>query len=103
MFGIIIRTTCVLLVAMSFYHACSAREEDGDPSRRIKQAVFNKVEYHFNQQETDSIYALGSEKFKQSLSLQAFQTVMTRQLYLLGQIQSAELKTFEKNTGIYKL
>src|SRR5690606_1325884 len=60
-------------------------------------------EYHFNQQETDSIYVLGGVKFKQSLSLQAFQTVMTQQLYPLGQIQSAELKSFEKGIGTYKL
>src|SRR5690606_10625161 len=101
MFGIMIRTTCVLLISLSLYSSAFAQEED--PSQRINQAVFNKVEYHFNQQETDSIYALGSSKFKQSLSLQAFQTVMTQQLYPLGQIQSAELKTFEKGTGIYKL
>src|SRR5690606_28266813 len=42
-------------------------------------------------------------RFKQSLSLQAFQTVMAQQLYPLGQIQSAELKSFSKGTGIYKL
>jgi len=101
MFGIMIRTACVLLILSSLYIAAFAQEED--PSQRINQAVFNKIEYHFNQQETDSIYALGSSKFKQSLSLQAFQTVMTQQLYPLGQIQSAELKTYEKGTGIYKL
>jgi len=101
MFGIMIRNTCVLLISLSLYATAFAQEED--PSRQINQAVFNKVEYHFNQQETDSIYALGSSKFKQSLSLQAFQTVMTQQLYPLGQIQSAELKTFEKATGTYKL
>ncbi|PPK99715.1 CubicO group peptidase, beta-lactamase class C family [Parapedobacter indicus] len=101
MFGIMIRTTCVLLISLSLCAAVFAQEED--PAQRINQAVFNKVEYHFNQQETDSIYALGSSKFKQSLSLQAFQTVMTQQLYPLGQIQSAELKTYEKGAGIYKL
>lgn len=72
-------------------------------AEQINQAVFNKIEYHFNLQETDSIYALAGPRFKQSLSLQAFQTVMAQQLYPLGQIQSAELKSFDKGTGIYKL
>ncbi|RQP17147.1 MAG: hypothetical protein EAS52_09675, partial [Parapedobacter sp.] len=100
MFGIMIRTLCFLLALLPLYSAFAQEE---DTPRRINQAVFNKIEYHFNQQETDSIYALGSSKFKQSLSLQAFQTVMSQQLYPLGQIQSAELKTFEKGTGTYKL
>lgn len=101
MFGIMIRTTCVLLSSLFLFSSAFAQE--ADTPRRINQAIFNKIEYHFNQQETDSIYALGSAKFKQSLSLQAFQTVMSQQLYPLGQIQSAELKNYEKGTGIYKL
>lgn len=49
------------------------------------------------------MYALAGPRFKQSLSLQAFQTVMSQQLYPLGQIQSAELKSYKNRTGIYKL
>jgi len=85
---------------LPIFSAIAQEEESG---RQINQAVFNKIEYHFNQQETDSIYALAGSKFKQSLSLQAFQTVMTQQLYPLGQIQSAELQSYERRTGIYKL
>jgi len=100
MLRITIRPLGVLVSLLPFF---SAFAQENDASQRINQAVFNKIEYHFNQQETDSIYALGSEKFKKSLSLQAFQTVMTQQLYPLGQIQSAELRSFDKGTGIYKL
>src|SRR5690606_6132149 len=62
-----------------------------------------KVEYHFNLQETDSIYALAGEKFRQSLSSEAFHSVLAQQLYQLGRIQSAELVSYEIGTGVYKL
>ncbi|MFB2120262.1 serine hydrolase domain-containing protein [Parapedobacter sp. 2B3] len=93
------RIICIILLLPIF--PAFAQEENRD--QQINQAVFNKIEYHFNLQETDSIYALAGPKFKQSLSLQAFQTVMAQQLYPLGQIQSAELKSYDKGTGIYKL
>ncbi|MBK1441727.1 beta-lactamase family protein [Parapedobacter sp. ISTM3] len=91
---------CALFTLLLSVFSAIAQDED---AQRINQAVFNKIEYHFNLQETDSIYALAGPKFKQSFSLQAFQTVMTQQLYSLGQIQSAELKSYEKGVGVYKL
>lgn len=99
MFETMNRIICVFLLLP----ICSVIAQEEESDRQINQAVFNKIEYHFNLQETDSIYALAGPKFKQALSLQAFQTVMTQQLYPLGQIQSAELKSYEKGTGIYKL
>ncbi len=99
MFGTIKRIVCTLVVLPIF--SVIAQEEES--KQRINQAIFNKVEYHFNLQEPDSIYALASAKFTKSLSLQAFQTVMTQQLYPLGQIQSAELISYEKDQGVYKL
>ena len=99
MFETMNKIACVFLLLPIF--SVFAQEEGSD--QQINQAVFNKIEYHFNLQETDSIYALAGPKFKQSLSLQAFQTVMTQQLYPLGQIQSAALKSYDKGTGIYKL
>ncbi|MGK6351147.1 serine hydrolase domain-containing protein [Parapedobacter sp. DT-150] len=99
MFGTINRIACTLLLLPTL--SVLAQEEESN--QRINQAVFNKIEYHFNLQETDSIYALTGPKFKQSLSLQAFQTVMSQQLYPLGQIQSAELQRYEKGIGTYRL
>lgn len=99
MFETMNRIICIVLllpISQAF-----PQEEGRD--QQINRAVFNKIEYHFNLQETDSIYALAGPRFKQSLSLQAFQTVMTQQLYTLGQIQSAELKSYDNGTGIYKL
>ena len=99
MFETVNRIICIVLL-LPIFPAFAQEENRG---QQINQAVFNKIEYHFNLQETDSIYALGGPRFKQSLSLQAFQTIMNQQLYPLGQIQSAELKNFENGTGIYKL
>ncbi|WP_262249496.1 serine hydrolase domain-containing protein [Parapedobacter soli] len=93
------RIVCIILLLPLF----PAFSQEEDRAQQINQAVFNKIEYHFNLQETDSIYALVGPRFKQSLSLQAFQVVMTQQLYPLGQIQSAELKSYDNGTGIYKL
>ncbi len=98
MFGIKNRIACALLLLPTFSAIAQEASE-----QRINQAVFNKIEYHFNLQETDSIYALAGDKFKQSLSLQAFQTVMAQQLYPLGQIQRAELKGYEDGVATYKL
>lgn len=99
MFETMNRIVCIALL-LPIFPTFSQEENRG---QQINQAVFNKIEYHFNSQETDSIYALAGPRFKQSLSLQAFQTVMTQQLYTLGQIQSAELKSYDNGTGIYKL
>ncbi len=100
MFGTMNRIVCTLLSFLPFFSTVAQEEES---KKQINQAVFNKIEYHFNLQETDSIYALAGTKLAQSLSLQAFQTVMTQQMYPLGQIQSAELMSFENNQGTYKL
>src|SRR5690606_12641360 len=90
---------CYFLLSLIITTATAQEAED----EQINQAVFNKIEYHFNLQETDSIYALAGDKFRQSLSSEAFRSVMSQQLYPLGRIQSAELISFEKGTGVYKL
>ncbi|SFC70925.1 CubicO group peptidase, beta-lactamase class C family [Parapedobacter composti] len=101
MFATMNRIRCILLVLL--LPTSSALAQETDSQQRINQAVFNKIEYHFNLQETDSIYALAGPKFKQSLSQQAFGEVMSQQLYPLGQIQSAEMTRYEQGMGIYKL
>lgn len=101
MFKTVNRICCFLLLLLPIATITLAQEEEA--RQQINQAVFNKVEYHFNLQETDSIYALASAKFKQSLSAEAFRTVMEQQLYPLGRIQSAEMIGYEKNAGTYKL
>src|SRR3546814_20433110 len=84
-------------------HIFPAFTQEENRAQQINQAVFNKIEYHFNLQETDSIYGLAGPRFKQPLSLQAFKTVMSQQLYPLGPLQSTELKRSEKETAIYNI
>lgn len=93
------RIGCVFAL-LPFFSTFAQEQDNG---QQINQAVFNKIEYHFNLQETDSIYALTGTKFRQSLSLQAFQTILVQQLYPLGQIRSAAMKSFEDGVGIYRL
>lgn len=73
--------------------------------RAATQGLFNKIEYHFNLQETDSIYALSSHVFRNSLSSESFHEVMKQQLYPLGRIQAAEMIEFDEknNSGSFKL
>lgn len=98
-----INRVCFTFLLSLLSLSIGAIAQTAESKQQINQAVFNKIEYHFNSQETDSIYAMAGEKFRSSLSLQAFQTVMTQQMYPLGQIQSAELISYEKEAGTYKL
>ncbi len=83
----------------------SQARQDAADTRQINQGVFNKIEYHFNQRETDSIYAMASPAFQKALSKEALTSVLDQQLYALGQIQSAEMLSFNEPdaTGIYRL
>lgn len=78
-------------------------QEVTDLNQRINRSIFNKIEFHLNQQETDSIYAMTSKEFQQALSPATFETVLKRQLYPLGRISNGQLMGFNENTGIYKL
>lgn len=95
----------VKAIAISlFWFVCPTfAQETTDLDRRINQSVFNKIEFHLNQQETDSIYAMTSKEFQQALSPITFETVLKRQLYPLGRISDAQLMDFNGNTGIYKI
>src|SRR5690606_4490149 len=93
----------VISIVLLAWTVPSFAQEDPDLSRRINQSIFNKVEFHFNQQESDSIYAMASPAFRQALSFGAFETVLKRQLYPLGQINNAELIDYDQETGTYRL
>lgn len=89
-----------ILVLLPLYSLFAQEITD---QQRINQAVFNKVEYHLNQQETDSIYAMTGKTFRQAFSAAALQSLLAKELYPLGRIQTAVPVAFEQNTGIYKL
>ena len=60
MFEVMNRIACIVLLLPIL--PAPAQEERRD--QQINQAVFNKIEYHFNLQETDSIYALAGPRRK---------------------------------------
>lgn len=90
-------------IGLLWFVSPSLAQETTDLKRRINQSVFNKIEFHFNQQETDSIYAMAGPEFKKALSFAAFETVLKRQLYPLGRISNGQLVDFNEQTGIYRL
>lgn len=96
----IVKAVAIFLLGLAFP---AFAQDASDLQRRINQSVFNKIEFHFNQQETDSIYAMASPAFKQALSAGAFETVLKRQLYPLGQITNGQLIDFTNGTGVYRL
>lgn len=93
-----------ILLLSSIFPVLAVPVQDTE-MKQINQGIFNRIEYHFNLQETDSIYALSSSSFKTALSLEALESVLTQQLYPLGQIQSAEMLSFDRSTatGIYRI
>lgn len=69
-------------------------------NKAANQALFNRIEYHFNLQETDSIYALSAAAFRHSLSPEAFAEVLDQQLYPLGRIRSAAMVDYDESNHI---
>lgn len=92
-----------VLIALLGWAFPALAQDDSDLPQRINQSIFNKIEFHFNQQETDSIYAMANPAFRQALSFGAFETVLKRQLYPLGQITNGQLIDFTNGTGVYRL
>lgn len=72
-------------------------------AQRLNQAFFNKIEFHLNQQETDSVYAMTSAAFQRAVPIDAFRMVIQQQIYLRGGIRDAELLDFDNNVATYKL
>ncbi|HIY75850.1 MAG TPA: serine hydrolase [Candidatus Sphingobacterium stercorigallinarum] len=71
-------------------------------AERQNRAVFNRIEYFFNTQQTDSIYQLANEKFKEQISQTKLSNILD-QLYSLGKIQSADRTGFTEGIATYTL
>lgn len=66
------------------------------------RVVYNRIEYFFNTQQTDSIYALANENFKTQYSFKKFQTIFDY-FYLFGKIKEANQVTYDKGIIGYNL
>ncbi|MGO1648615.1 MAG: serine hydrolase domain-containing protein [Sphingobacterium sp.] len=80
-------------VSLSF-----AQSED----ERKNRAVFNRIEYFFNMQQSDSIYHLANEKFQEQISESKLSNTLD-QLYTLGKIQNASPVDFSNGVATYEL
>jgi len=66
------------------------------------RAVYNRIEYFFNTQQTDSIYALASESFKTQINFARFEPLI-QYYYQFGNITDAKAVTINNGTIGYNL
>ena len=66
------------------------------------RAVFNRIEYFYNSQQTDSIYNLASDSFKEGISLDKMKSLLEN-LYTLGKIKNVTKEAFSKGIATYKV
>lgn len=72
------------------------------PEERTNRALYNRIEYFFNTQQSDSIYHLAADNFKQQISQNQL-TIVLQQLYGLGKITNAERVRYEQDIAGYKI
>lgn len=70
-------------------HAYSQNKTSQDKN----EAVFQLVKRYFNAKQTDSIYSLAGEKFKQQIPLETFKIISSNQLYPVGKIKESSFIT----------
>jgi CubicO group peptidase (beta-lactamase class C family) len=67
-------------------------------------SVFQQVKKYFNNRQVDSIYNLASDGFKKSINEETFHTVVTDQLFPLGEMgQSTLVSFFNNKIATYKI
>jgi CubicO group peptidase (beta-lactamase class C family) len=72
--------------------------------QRKTDSVFVLVQKFFNAKQADSLYALGGESLKKTLSPGAFKSVFDQQLFPLNDIKGSSLMSFVNNkVSTYKL
>jgi len=72
------------------------------PDQKTNRAVYNRIEYFFNAQQLDSIYALANEDFQAQISNTQLRGILD-QLSSLGKINNASIYKFEKGIAGYKV
>lgn len=77
----------------------SFAQSTGETQNRI---VYNRIEYFFNTQQTDSIYALANTAFQKQISYNDFDNFLTY-FYAFGKIKEAIPVTYNKELAGYNL
>ncbi|MBL1408551.1 serine hydrolase domain-containing protein [Sphingobacterium faecale] len=64
--------------------------------------VYNRIEYFFNTQQTDSIYAMATPSFQKNIPLQSFAMAL-QYFYNFGQIKEAIPGTYQQDVAGYNI
>lgn len=90
----------LLLIGTIFLSIFNANGQS--PEERLNKTVYNRIEYLFNTQQTDSIYALGSDLFKEKVTVDQFKNVLGY-FYQFGKITNSQTADFQNKTAFYNL
>lgn len=85
---------------ITLFYGCFAYSQSAlEKSNRI---VYNRIEYFFNTQQTDSIYAMASPDFKKNIPFKNLEIAL-QYFYNFGQIKEAIPATFSSGIAGYNL
>ena len=91
---------CIILVVMLSSFSASGQSRQ----QRKTDSVYAQIQKFFNAKQADSLYALGGERFKKTLSREAFRSIADQQLFPLNGIKGSSLMSFVNNSvATYKL
>ncbi|MEY2918007.1 MAG: hypothetical protein RIS73_1721 [Bacteroidota bacterium] len=91
----------VLIIALAVCYSLAIFSQDIQKEKN--DAMKSKVVQFFNEQNSDSLYALGGAGFKKNISADKFKAIGENNLFSLGEIKLAEFEKIEKGISKYKI
>lgn len=95
----IFKNLSILSVAIFVFTTNSFAQSEEEQRNK---AVFNKLEFFLNTQQTDSIYAMAAPSFQEAISKENLSSSLTN-LYALGKIKNSNVEKFSKGAALYRL
>jgi CubicO group peptidase (beta-lactamase class C family) len=99
----IVRFIALLILVMTQASWQTTNAQNLDQQAARQRLMLNKVEYHFNSQQADSIYNLTSSAFQEQITQISFKSFLENELFKLGRIEAISLISFGDRIGQYKL
>jgi CubicO group peptidase (beta-lactamase class C family) len=92
-----------LTLAILFVFIMAAASAQSRQQQKV-DSVFQQVKKYFNQKNADAIYNMAGDDFQKDLTIDAFNDVVVKQLFPLGEIKESALISFvNNNVATYKL
>jgi CubicO group peptidase (beta-lactamase class C family) len=89
----------ILILTLSSFSALGQSRQ-----QRKTDSVFALVQKFYNAKQADSLYELGGDRFKKTLTREAFRSIADQQLFPLNGIKGSSLMSFVNNSvATYKL